>query len=335
MTIADERTSLADNVGAGRDPEAAAKALLGRVEADVQRLDDVIRGSAVDKVFRRAWRDFVQGWRSFYYGEKDHPTPSAPRAAAMYASELRGWKKAHRDALASRRTGEVGHASAAPFTPGAIRYEWQRGEGEVAEVDRQVMASRARDELKRAWLAYLIEWRRAHARAFEPTAPAGAAGWRRARAYRQRTAEWLVALAREGALPGVQVGALFVTPGAIKDELETVNTGIGQLDAEIKASKVREAFKQTWQLFVTEWRQFYQSKQSLWGRAWGSTMDKVLEYKKRVDEWRAAFTREGGQSSAPTLSVPEPPSSGGGGLRWWLVGGLLVGGAVLGAKVLR
>lgn len=319
------------------DDEGARRAHLARIDDDVRRFDQTVRASSVDKMFRHAWHDFVASWRSFYFGEKDHPSPSAPRAAAMYASDLKGWQNGFGHA-ARERHPSLGATTydAGGFPPGAIRYEWRVGKDEVTAADRKIRNSGVREPFKRAWLAYLIEWKRAYAASLGASAPAGVTGWRRARAYRQRTAEWLGALVREHAASAARgdVGALLVTPGAIKDELETVSSGIKQLDAEITASTVRESFKKSWRLFVDEWQRFHQSKQGFWGRTWGATMEKLSEYKKRVDEWRAGFLREGGQSSTPNLNVPEPPTSGRG-LQWWLVGGLLVGGAAVGSKVLR
>lgn len=70
-------------------------------------------------------------------------------------------------------------------------------------------------------------------------------------------------------------------------------------------------------------------------RTWGSTMEKIIEYKKRVDQWRAVFVREGGLTRGPTLDVPEPNKGDGGSWKWWAVGGLLAGGVFIGVKTFR
>lgn len=243
--------------------------------------------------------------------------------------------------MMTRAVEEREHSAiAGAVTPGAIRYEWELSKQQIGELDRKVRISAVGADFKRAWLAYLIEWKRAYAASLSPSTEPTFAAWRRARAYRSRTAAWVQALARQRSGTRRQsavddVGALIVTPGAIKDELETVNAGVRQLDAEINGSNVRGAFKNTWRMFAGEWAQFYKSKQGFWGRTWGSTMTKALEYKKRVDEWRSAYIREGGQSAGPTLNVPRPPADRDGGVKWWLVGGLLAGGAIVGVKVLR
>lgn len=339
----------ADALGADQ-PGAPIKALLKRIDASVESLGTAVRRSTVGKTFRKEWQDFARQWRAFFLEEKSHPssTSTAMRSASRFASELGDWKERLQGALRHpERDGMEGAAAleqrlptsmeTPTVTPGSIRYEWHASKKEVDRVDRDIMPSDIREAFKHAWRRYAEEWQQAFERCTADGLVSPSKSWRLARAYRHRTRLWAQAFGREctGRHNGTELGALIVTPGAMLDELNTVNNGVKQLDADISSSKVREAFKKAWRDFTVEWKKFYDSKQGFFSRTWGATMEKTVEYRKRVDEWRAAFGREGGLTTGPTLNVPKPLPSPGGTWRWWAVGGLLAGGAYIGVKVFR
>ncbi len=123
-----------------------------------------------------------------------------------------------------------------------------------------------------------------------------------------------------------EIGALVWTPAAIQAELDTVHTGVRQLDADVMASKVRQEFKNSWRVFVGEWWAYYQKNKGSW---WGSTVEKAHEYRRRLDEWRSAFEREGGVAVAPSVTAPPARASEGPSRLAWLAGGALAVTAVL------
>jgi hypothetical protein len=130
----------------------------------------------------------------------------------------------------------------------------------------------------------------------------------------------------------VLIGALIRSPGAIKSEMDTVDAGVKQLDSDIMASTVRQAFKQSWRVFVGEWQKFYAGHQSWTSRLWHAAYEKTIEYRRRLEEWRQLFVREGGSATGPSFA---PPSSGGG-IPWRpiLIGaaGAIVAGVLLGRR---
>lgn len=332
MSVADE------TLGAAVVTAGEAAALLARVDAEVRRLDDEVRASAAGKVFRRAWRRFVVRWRGFFDAEKGHPSRGAARAAVMFGTEARDWRQAlRRELAAASHEGMGADASGGLITAGTLTHEAQAIAAEIATIDARVQGSAVGERFRRAWATFVANWQSFHAGVRDGRMTPDAATFSRLRQYRGRATMWAGALAREQVAASVSageaVGALIVTPGAIKDEIETVNAGVKQLDSDIMSSKVRDAFKKAWRLFASEWQRFYASKQGWWARSWGSTWEKAVDYRKRVDEWRTAFQREGGQSTGPTLNVPV--KGGGGSFKWWAIGGLVVGGAILGAKALR
>ena len=331
----------------GAGPTAPASALLKRIDASIDSFGSTVRGSKVGKMFRKEWQEFAREWRTFLLEEKGHPSSTAMKSASRFASGLAEWKQRFKEAIrhperdgmeGAEAEGSSPRTQETPtVTPGSIRYEWQASKREVDNVARDILPSDVRAAFKHAWRRYVDEWQHTYERCMVGRAVAPSKSWHLARAYRHRTRLWAQAFAREcaGQQSGADLGALIVTPGAMLDELNTVNNGVKQLDADISASKVREAFKKAWADFMVEWKKFYDSKQGFFSRTWGSTMEKTIEYRKRVDEWRAAFNREGGLTTGPTLNVPEPKSATGGSWRWWAVGGLLAGGAYIGVKVLR
>lgn len=207
-------------------------------------------------------------------------------------------------------------------------------DADVQQLDGAIAASRVSKQFRRGWREFFMNWR---AHYYDEKDHPSRPGVEQALMFANEARGWKQALAREiaSATSGEDVGALIVTPGAMKDELETVQAGVRQLDADIMSSKTRDAFKKAWQIFAGEWKRFYDSHQSLTSRLWHATYEKTIEYRKRLDEWRNALQREGVQSTGPLLAVPQPPAPSGSSLKWWAIGGLVVAGTVIGIKTLR
>jgi hypothetical protein len=236
--------------------QPAGATLLLAADAEIRATDKLVMSSAAHKLFKRAWTDFVHGWRQFFdevgQGRRDMSATEARLAIGM-RNEGRSWR------------GD---------------FEKQRKAGFPKPLEEMG-----------AWEA--------------------------------------------GAADLDEVGALVYTPGVIKAELEAVNTAAGQLDVDIKAAKVRDEFKRAWKGFFDEWKSFYKNNSGLWSRLWGGVYQKAAEYRKRVEQWRQAFEREGGRATGPSAVLPETPS--GGSWKWALIGagGLMVAGALVTRSVLR
>jgi hypothetical protein len=119
----------------------------------------------------------------------------------------------------------------------------------------------------------------------------------------------------DGQAQGAEVGAVVVTPGEILAEMDSVDAAVRQLDAEVGAVPVTAAFKQGWDAFAAEWRKFYDAHKGLADRLWTEIYRQTLAYRRRVEEWFAAFAREGWQvraliepDRAPATAGPLPTS---------------------------
>jgi hypothetical protein len=225
-------------------------------------------------------------------------------------------------------------------------------DAELRATDDAVRASAIDRRWKRAWLQFLYGWRRLFDELGQGRRDISAADARAVIGARNEGRSWRADFLRlkragfpreledmgaweAGVRDAEELGALVYPPGVIKAELDTVNAGVTQLDSDIMASNVRDAFKKSWRLFVAEWQAFYKNNSGFWSRMWGAVYEKATEYRKRVEQWREAFEREGGRSTSPGLTVPETPGTG----KWkWVLlgaGGLLVAGAVVGKAVTR
>jgi hypothetical protein len=122
-----------------------------------------------------------------------------------------------------------------------------------------------------------------------------------------------------GAADDDDVGALVVTPSAIKDEMDTVDAFVRQLDVDIQASNVRQPFKDAFNAFRDEWRRFNAEHETWWGRLWGAVYEKATDYRRRAEEWRKAFLAEGGYTAVPSVAPP-PSKAGGSSAYLWLAG---------------
>jgi hypothetical protein len=98
-----------------------------------------------------------------------------------------------------------------------------------------------------------------------------------------------------------ELGALVVSPSAIKHEIETVDSAARQLDSEVRASSVAPEFLKAWEAFRAEWRKFFDGHQRWVDLLFDATYFKALEFRRRVGSWRDAFIKAGGRPLAPGL----------------------------------
>lgn len=101
----------------------------------------------------------------------------------------------------------------------------------------------------------------------------------------------------------------WVTPGAARDEQESVNTAVASLDSDVRASMAPVAFKVSWEAFRAEWAAFFDDQGGVMGWldrfATARAYEKTLDYRKQLEAWRARFMEAGGAPSGPGL-VPKP-----------------------------
>jgi hypothetical protein len=112
------------------------------------------------------------------------------------------------------------------------------------------------------------------------------------------------------------VGVVVVSPGEILAEMSSVDAAVRQLGGEVSAVPVTAAFKNGWTAFAAEWQKFYDEHKGLAGRLFTSVYRQTLAFHRRVEEWFAAFAREGwaaraglGPSAASLPPAPLPSSS--------------------------
>lgn len=130
----------------------------------------------------------------------------------------------------------------------------------------------------------------------------------------------------------------YFGPQNTLDEMNSINTAIQQLNGLIIApsAKIRPEFIDNWAKFKSEWDGFFDSHSSTVNpldyisRSLNETMDKVQEYRKRVNSWQDALQKEGVAVSTPSL----PKSKDDEGFPWVKVG-LIGGGLIIGYLVIK
>jgi hypothetical protein len=103
---------------------------------------------------------------------------------------------------------------------------------------------------------------------------------------------------------GEGVGAVAVTPGEILDQMNTVDALARQLDVDIAAAPVRPEFRAGWASFLAEWRRFYEEHKGFTGRIWNTVYSDTLAYRRRFEDWSAAFAREAWQARGAVAAAP-------------------------------
>ncbi len=120
---------------------------------------------------------------------------------------------------------------------------------------------------------------------------------------------------------GVAVGALVVTPGAIKDEAIALNADVETLAAEVSRSRGLGAdgrplpvsadqeawFQGTWTPFFVAWRHWFEDHGATWGlrnvveNFWGSTWEEAQDWRKKLID-----VRKSARDVGIILLSPEP-----------------------------
>jgi len=133
----------------------------------------------------------------------------------------------------------------------------------------------------------------------------------------------------------------FVTPGAIKSEMDKVQREIDTLSADINAYRSADpsfvTFHAGWLGFVADYKKFYDDNAGGVGgwlsRLWGSIGDQVVNYVNQINDWRAKFKSFGGaivtEPAVTSMIRREDPSA----TNWkpYVIGaGVLVGVGILG-----
>lgn len=135
-----------------------------------------------------------------------------------------------------------------------------------------------------------------------------------------------------------QLGAqVLITPSAVLDEMNTVNSVTVGLGREIAASEAEAGFKQAFKLFYDEWDGFYRGRNTglvAWfSRGFGVTYEKVLDFKRRALEWQTRFRALGFKSQT---EVPGGPGTGT--ISWLnvaILGGVGVGAYIVFSEFLK
>lgn len=119
----------------------------------------------------------------------------------------------------------------------------------------------------------------------------------------------------------------FKMPGAILDEIETVQGIVRQLDEDVRTSPVPEDFKRTWRAFADEWARFYAAHRGWWSRTWYAVYEKTRDFRRRTEAWRVALLAAGGHTALPRDTIDDDglktyllvgAGALGVGLLWWL-----------------
>lgn len=101
----------------------------------------------------------------------------------------------------------------------------------------------------------------------------------------------------------------IVMPANIRDEIETIANHFAQLDQEIARAltdgQVLPSFVESWNEFAKEWQRFATNHSSWLDNIWYKSYQKALEYRRRLDEWRAKFEATSGRR----ISFPSPGSA--------------------------
>ena len=125
----------------------------------------------------------------------------------------------------------------------------------------------------------------------------------------------------QGPRPNVVVGALVVSPAAVRDKMNQVNAQIASLDSEIRINAKRPEFLTTWTQFKDNWQKFYDDHQSylkIFLTGTGTLERKANEYQAQLTNWYEALKTEVPNARLafpPPLPPTAPPT--GASVPWW------------------
>jgi hypothetical protein len=203
-------------------------ALLLAANAEVEKTDQAVYGSQASKEFKRAWNEFAHAWRRQFeeMGRGTRALSSAEgRQVVGFRTEARSWAAAfNRDKRAGfpRPLHEMGaweagvrdedDLGALVYTPSAIKAELDTVKAGADQLDRDITASKVRDEFKQAWRAFLNEWRAYYKDHEGYWSHMWFAVYEKAVEYRKRVDQWREAFQTEGG----RVSAPTLTPPSDK-----------------------------------------------------------------------------------------------------------------------
>lgn len=98
-------------------------------------------------------------------------------------------------------------------------------------------------------------------------------------------------------------GELFL-PSTVLTEMKQIQDGVSILDLEIRsgATNLTPVFLESFEMFKTRWREFYDDNQGWFSRALNVTFDKVKEFKRQLEQFRLGFIKAGGSTTVPSLA---------------------------------
>lgn len=136
-----------------------------------------------------------------------------------------------------------------------------------------------------------------------------------------------------------EVGTFIKDPRAIVEEADSVHSFVTTLandmmsDPNLKAGSGKK-FKDTFFVFYREWLKWFSTHRytHIWGKfgSWGNYWDKLMEYKKRANQWLVKYNEIGGKTALDPLPEKKKETSL---LKTALYGSLILGGVFVASKV--
>ncbi len=189
-------------------------ALVIRANLELQGIDDLIRSSAAHRRFKRAWDDFMRGWRQLFndLGQgRGQISAADARLVIGIRNEGRSWRV---DFEKQRKAGfpkpleelngweagavDLDELGALLYTPGVIKAELEAVNTAATQLDVDIKAAKVRDEFKNAWRGFFAEWQSFYKANSGLWSRLWGSVFEKAAEYRKRVEQWRQALEREG-----------------------------------------------------------------------------------------------------------------------------------------
>jgi hypothetical protein len=216
------------NLGAASPPTGAGLVLAA--DAELRATDKLITSSAAHKLFKRAWVDFLRGWRQFFddigQGRREISATDARLAIGM-RNEGRSWRgdfEKQRKAGFPKPLEEMGaweagasdldELGALIYTPGVIKAELEAVNTAAGQLDVDIKAAKVRDEFKRAWQGFFTEWKGFYKNNSGLWSRLWGGLYQKANEYRKRVEQWRQAFQQEGGRPSSPSAIVPEAPGS-------------------------------------------------------------------------------------------------------------------------
>lgn len=202
-----------DDMEATAQPNKGA-ALVIRANLELQGIDELIRSSGAHRKFKRAWDDFMRGWRQLFndLGQgRGQISAADARLVIGIRNEGRSWRS---DFEKQRKAGfpkpleelngweagayDLDELGALVYTPGVIKAELEAVNTAATQLDVDIKAARVRDEFKNAWRGFFGEWQSFYKSNSGLWSRLWGSVYEKAAEYRRRVEQWRQALEREG-----------------------------------------------------------------------------------------------------------------------------------------